>query len=381
MDKYDVVVIGLGAMGSAASYQLAKHGAKVLGIDQFTPPHKYGSSHGETRITRQAIAEGKEYVPLVLRANEIWREIEAETSAKLYTQTGILIMASNAAEKPNKFVDNTITAAEQYAIKHSELTVDQIKSRFPQFNIQGDEKGYFEDGAGFLNAEACVKAELELAQKYGAELHYAETFVNYLQEADYIVVTTNKGEYRTEKLVFTVGPWVQNILPAKARNVIKIYRQVLYWFEIAGNNEQFDAASFPVFNWEFNTAHEDFIYGFPSLDGKSVKVATEQYDATTNPTDVDRSVSAEETHVMYERYIKPYLPGLSSNCLKSEVCLYSVAPNWRFLIDFHPENRNVIIASPCSGHGFKHSAAIGEVVSDMALGKEPTIDTSAFSFE
>ncbi len=160
MSKYDAIVIGLGAMGSATVYQLAKKGKRVLGIDQYNPPHTLGSSHGETRITRQAIAEGKEYVPLVLRANEIWKEIERESGKELYTQTGIIIMASNAVDKPNKFVDNTIAAANEYDITHSELTSQEISDKFPQFNIKGDEKGYFENGAGFLRAEECIKAQL-----------------------------------------------------------------------------------------------------------------------------------------------------------------------------------------------------------------------------
>jgi sarcosine oxidase len=381
MNKYDSIVIGLGAMGSASVYQLAKKNQHVLGIDQFTPPHVYGSSHGETRITRQAIAEGKAYVPLVLRANEIWKEIEQETGKELYTKTGILIMASNVDEKPNKFVDDTIAAAKEYGIEYTELNDAAIKERFPQFNTEGHEKGYFEDGAGFLRAEECISAQLDLAKKYGAELNFGEKFLSYEQQQNGIIVKTDRAKYLTEKLVLTMGPWVQNVLPDQYKQTIRIYRQVLYWFEIADNSDQYQIGNFPVFNWEFNTAHEDFMYGFPSLDGKTIKVATEQYTQTTNPDDMDRSVSDEEIKAMYEQYIAPHLPDISANCVRSEACLYSLAPDWRFLIDFHPENSNVIIASPCSGHGFKHSAAIGEVISDMTAGTPPKVDISEFSFD
>jgi len=380
MKHYDSIVIGLGAMGSASIYQLAKKNQHVLGIDQFTPPHVYGSSHGETRITRQAIAEGKAYVPLVLRANEIWKDIEKETGRELYTKTGILIMASNVAEKPNKFVDDTIAAANEYGIPHSELTSEEIKERFPQFNIQGFEKAYFEEGAGFLRAEACVEAQLELANKYGATLKMGEKFLSYSQQPNGIVVTTDKAEYLTDKLVLTVGPWVQDILPNAYKDSIKIYRQVLYWFKITNDIKSYKVGNFPVFNWEFNTAHEDFIYGFPSIDGKSIKIATEQYVDTTNPDAVNRTVSNKEVKTMYEQYVAPYLPGVSSTIVRSETCLYSAAPDWRFLIDFHPDNHNVIIASPCSGHGFKHSAAIGEAISSMVEGTPTKIDIGEFSF-
>lgn len=381
MTKYDAIVIGLGAMGSASAYQLTKKGKRVLGIDQYSPPHVYGSSHGETRITRQAIAEGKEYVPLVLRANEIWREIEKETGRKLYTQTGILIMASNATNKPNKFVDNTIVAAIEYDVSHSELTAQEIKVKFPQFSISGDEKGYFEDGAGFLRAEACIEAQLELAKKNGAELRTGEKFIEYQQLSDGVLVKTDKGEYKASKLVLTIGPWVQSVLPPEYTGVIRVYRQVLYWFEIASNANRYVLGNFPVFNWEFNTAHEDFIYGFPSLDGKSIKVATEQYASTTNPNTVNREVSRAEIQNMYTQYIAPHLPDVSNKCLRAEACLYTLAPDWRFLIDHHPNDRDVIIASPCSGHGFKHSAAIGEVIADMATNTAPAVDISEFGFK
>ncbi|HSH18171.1 MAG TPA: N-methyl-L-tryptophan oxidase, partial [Candidatus Saccharimonadales bacterium] len=379
MNKYDVVVIGLGAMGSASAYQLAKQGATVLGIDQFTPPHVFGSSHGETRITRQAIAEGEEYVPLVLRANELWREIEQEISEQLYVQTDILIMASNAANKQNAFVNNTVKAARAYGIGHEELDAHVIKQRFPQFNLRGDEKGYYEPGAGYLKAEVCVKAQLQLAEKYGAKLHYGEKFTGYQQKDGHVVVRTDKAEYTADKLVLMLGPWVHDVLPQELKPAIRVYRQVLYWFEIAGDSTQFIHDNFPVFNWEFNANHEDFMYGFPTLDGKSVKVATEQYNVTTTPENVDRTVSSEEMRVMYEQYIRPNLPGLKPNCLRAEACLYTVAPNWRFMIDYVPGNPNVILASPCSGHGFKHSAAIGEVVAAMAQGTAPKIDIRKFA--
>lgn len=381
MDKLDAVVIGLGAMGSASLYQLAKGGVKALGIDQFEPPHAYGSSHGETRITRQAIAEGQEYVPLVTRANELWRQIEAETGRGLFTQTGILIMASGVTGKSNKFVDNTIAAAQACGIRHRELNAGDIKSQFPQFNVRGDEVGYYEDDAGFLHAELCIGAQLDLAKKYGARLRTQEKFLSYEQRLDGIVVTTDKAQYLADKLVLTVGPWVQRVLPEAYKQSIQIYRQVLYWFELQDDANNYTVGKFPVFNWEFNSAHEDFIYGFPSLDGRTIKIATEQYDSATDPERASRQVTSQETQAMYEQYVAAYLPGVSSRCRRAEVCLYSFAPDWRFLIDYHPDNRNVIIASPCSGHGFKHSAAIGEIISDLIQSRPARLDISEFGFD
>lgn len=379
--NYDVIVVGLGAMGSATVCQLAKRGKKVLGIDQYDPPHTFGSSHGESRIIRKAIAEGEEYVPLVLRSYEIWKEIEEESGEDLLTETGIIIMASNAVDKPNKFLESTKIAARRYGIKHRTLGLSDIESEYPQFKLQGNEKAYFESEAGFLRPELCVSAQLKLAKKHGAEIHVNEKMTSYKADENGVIVTTNKGTYRAKQAVLTVGPWVQEFLPEQYQKDVNIYRQVLYWFEVKGNADKYRLGNFPVFNWEFNTTHEDFIYGFPIIDGSNnVKVATEQYADTTNPDDVNREVSEAEIEKMYKQYIKPYLPELSSNCVRAEACMYTVAPDWDFVIDRHPEEHNVIIASPCSGHGFKHSAAIGEVLADLSTDTNPRVDISKFSF-
>lgn len=379
--KHNVIVIGLGAMGSATVFQLAKKGVKVLGIDQYSPPHTFGSSHGESRMIRKAIAEGEEYVPLVLRSYEIWSEIEKESNENLLTQTGILIMASNATDKPNKFLDSTKLAAKRYGIEHRNLGIDEINKEFPQFKAQGDEKAYFEKDAGFLRPELCIKTQLDLAKRLGADINTNERMISYEAEDDGVTVTTEKGTYHAKQIVLSVGPWIKDFLPEHYKEAINIYRQVLYWFEVGGDPDKFRLGNFPVFNWEFNTAHEDFIYGFPIMDGSnSVKVATEQYVDTTNPEEVNTHVSTHEIDKMYERYIKPYLPDLSSKCVRAEACMYSVAPDWGFVIDRHPQHQNVIFASPCSGHGFKHSAAIGEVLADLSTNSEPRIDISKFSF-
>jgi sarcosine oxidase len=379
--EYDVIVIGLGAMGSSTTYQLAKKGKKVLGIDQHDPPHTLGSSHGESRIIRKAIAEGEEYVPLVLRSYEIWKELEKESGEDLLTETGILIMASNATDKPNKFLDSTKLAAEHYSIKHRNLDAGDVQKEFSQFKLQGDEKGYFEDEAGFLRPELCVSTQLRLAKRHGAGVQVNEKLLSYEADENRVTVTTDKGTYHAKQIVLTVGPRIKDFLPEQYEKDINIYRQVLYWFEVEGNADKFRLGNFPVFNWEFNTAHEDFIYGFPIIDGSNaVKLATEQYADTTNPDEVDREVSEVEIKNMYEQYVKPYMPDLTSNCVRAEACMYSVAPDWGFVIDRHPEHHNVVIASPCSGHGFKHSAAIGEVLADLSTDSVPKVDISRFSF-
>lgn len=379
------IVIGLGAMGSAATYQLAKRGNRVLGIDRFSPPHLYGSSHGDTRITRQAIGEGSEYVPLVLRSYELWAEIERETGKKLLTVTGGLIMTGveGTLRHGSYFFNQTVASAEKYGIPHHLLDADEIKKRFPQFKLKGNERGYFEEKAGYVRPELCIEAQLELAQRYGAQLALDENVLSFAADRDdKVAVKTDKGEYEAEKLIVSAGPWVGGLLGEKHAQHFTIYRQVLYWFDVEGPISQFEAPNFPIWIWEFGTAVEDLMYGFPAIDGArgGVKLASEQYKKSTNPDTVSRDVSKQDIEEMYRRYVSPHFAGISERCVKAVSCLYTVTPDHRFVIDAHPEYPQVIVASPCSGHGFKHSAAIGEVLAQLVVEGHSEIDISAFAF-
>jgi sarcosine oxidase len=384
MQNYDVIVVGLGAMGSATTYQLAKSGVKVLGIDLYQPPHVHGSTHGDTRITRLAIGEGAEYVPLVTRSHELWRGIEQEVGYELLNKCGGLIMGVHSGVGQhgiNDFLNQTVESANQYSIKHDELSTEQIKSRFPQFNLVGSEDGYFEPEAGFLRPEKCVQAQLELATKLGATINTGERALSYEDNGTFITVKTDKSTYQANKLIISAGPWI-NELVSDFKDVFKIYRQVLYWFDLNDKSQYETYSKLPVFIWEFGGSPDDFVYGFPAIDGSEggLKVATEEYVTETTPEGTIRKVTQDEIDQMYEKYVKNKLPGLSNKCVKAASCLYTVTPDHKFVIDYHPKHKNVIVASPCSGHGFKHSAAIGEVLTQLALQGKSEIDVSAFSF-
>jgi sarcosine oxidase len=383
---FQTIVIGLGAMGSAAIFQLAKRRNKVLGIDQFSPPHTYGSSHGDTRITRQAIGEGSEYVPLVLRSYEIWKEIERETGKKVLAVTGGLIMTSveGGMRHGSNFFNQTVVSAEKYGIAHRLLDADEISKEFPQFNLKGNEKGYFEEKAGYLRPELCIEAQLELAQRYGARLAFDEKVLAFsVKDNDSVIVKTNKGEYEAEKAILSAGPWITQLLGEKYAKNFTIYRQVLYWFDVGGSISLFEPANFPIWIWEFGTMVEDLMYGFPAIDGVQggVKIAFEQYKTATTPDTVSRKVSKQEIEEVYKRNVQRHFVGLSESCVKAVTCLYTVTPDHSFVIDRHPEFPQVIVASPCSGHGFKHSAAIGEVLAQLVTEGRSAIDVSAFSFK
>lgn len=383
---YDVAVVGLGAVGGAALYNLAKRKARVLGIDRFSPPHPFGSSHGDTRITRQAIGEGECYTPLSLRSYELFREIGALAGADLLQETGGLIMTSGNSNSllhgRNDFLEETIRAARKYDISHSVMNAREIAAAFPQFKLSGDEIGYYEPAAGFLRPENCVRAQLLLAEQLGVDLRRNEVVTDLVIENDNsVIVRTDKKEYHASKVVLSIGSWVKRFLGEKYKGLFSVSRQVLYWFDASESHESFLPGRFPIFIWAFGNG--DWVYGFPAVDGYGggVKVASEQHDTEVEPDVVSRNVTEEEIGDMHNRYIAGRFHTLYPRCIKTVVCLYTKTPDSNFIIDVHPENQNIIIASPCSGHGFKHSAAVGEVLAQMALGEPRQIDISPFSIK
>jgi sarcosine oxidase len=382
--KFDAIVIGLGAMGAAAVYQLAKRGAKVLGLDRYAPPHTLGSSHGETRITRVACGEGLEYTPLALRSNDLWREIERGTGASLLVQNGFASIAGKqrAAKAGNiEFLEVTIAAAQAAGIEYEILDGREFRRRFPAFAVKDDDTVYFDRVGGFLRPESCIEAQLKLAKQHGAEIRLHEQALSFEDGSRAVRVKTRSGEYAANTLIVAAGPWLPELIGAQLMPGVKVTRQVVCWFrgKESARFADFQPERFPAFVWQVPAPQ--ISYGFPALGGPEdgVKISTEQYGVSADPEAMDREVSAAERDALYENYVAPYFPGLDRTCVRSAVCLYTSVPDSRFVIDWHPAHARVIVASPCSGHGFKHSAAIGEAVAQMALG-EPHLDLSAFRF-
>jgi sarcosine oxidase len=385
-NEFDTIVCGLGAMGSAAVYQLAKRGNRVLGLDRFSPPHVNSSSHGESRIIRQAIGEGEEYVPLVLRSYELWREIENETGKKLLTITGGLSLESQNSEavmhRRRDFLDQAIRCAEKFNVRHEILDTADIRKRFPQFAVT-DERAYYEHETGFLRPELCIEAQLHLARKHGAVVQTDEPVVSIESRGDSgVTVETSHGTYYAEKVIITAGPWIARFIPPAYARLFKVYRQVMYWFDIREDcRSTFAPPAFPIFIWIFGRGGEFGFYGFPTLNGKTIKVATEQFTAITDPDHAQRAVDTEEEQFMYKDYVQGRLPGISDRCGTAASCLYTTTPDSNFVIDAHPDNDRIMIASPCSGHGFKHSAAIGEALAEKVIYGNSQIDISSFSMK
>jgi sarcosine oxidase len=379
MTAADVLVVGLGAMGSAACYQLAARGVSVIGFDRYEPPHEFGSTHGETRITRLAIGEGSEYVPLVRRSHELWPEIERQSGARLLTRSGGLVLASAGS----RFLDQTRASARQYGIAHENLSNAEVRRRFPMFAVDRQTEGYFEPEAGYVRPEAAVRAQLELARRHGARLRLGERVQEWTAGAAGVTVRTARGRYRAEQLVLCAGPWLSELFP-EADGVFAVYRQLQYWFPIRDGYERL--RDMPIFVWDFGDEQGGFVhlvgfYGFPAVDGPDggVKVAAESYDHTTTPDCRPHPASRSEAAEMYRRCVASRLPWLGSHPVRTVSCLYTSTRGSRFVIDRHPAHDAVLIVSACSGHGFKHSPAIGEAVAQWVTGGATGVDLGAFS--
>jgi sarcosine oxidase len=366
-------------MGSAACFQLAARGVSVTGIDQYAPPHPWGSSHGDTRITRLAIGEGREYVPLVQRATDLWREIERGTGARLLTETGMLLLAHPSSP----FLRETRAAAREYAIEHEDLSNAELRARFPMFTAGEQIEAYYEPRAGYLRAEAAIAAQLELARRHGAELRLGERVERWTASPNGVTVTTGSGSCEAGQLLLCAGAWIAELF-ADARDIFAVYRQLLYWFPIRRGYEQL--RSMPVFVWDLGGerrpfVHLDCFYGFPAIDGPQggVKVGTESYEQTTAPDGRQHPASELEIGQMYAGYVAPHLPWLGAEPLRTVSCLYTSTRAGAFVIDRHPEHDAILIVSACSGHGFKHSPAIGEAVAQLLTGHQPAVDLTPFS--
>lgn len=376
----DAIVVGLGAVGSAAIYQLSKQTPNVLGLDQFAPPHTLGSTHGDTRITRQAIGEGTHFVPLALRSYQIWRDLEKLSNESLLTLTGGLFVGqqNSSVQTRNKtgWLDTTIQAAGQFSIPHRILDLSALRREFPPFQFDPNDVGYYEPEAGFLHPERCVSVQLEQARIHGATIRTNERMLSFQSTRAGITIQTDQATYHTQKLILTTGAWLtESLRDTPYANLLRVYRQVLYWFDIQNNYAQYTPDKMPVFIFS-----DRDVYGFPAVNGPNggLKLATETYAHPTSPQHVNRMVSSAETNLMYDHFVAPLLPDLNPVCVKSAVCLYTMTPNGDFVIDQHPAYPNVLLASACSGHGFKHSAAVGQVLAELALSGRTEFDTSSF---
>lgn len=366
--SYDVIVLGLGAMGSSAAYQLSRKRVKVLGLERFSPPHDLGSSHGQTRIIREAYFEDPRYVPLIQRAYELWDELERVSATRLCHLTGgVMIGPPNGA-----LLQGALASAQAHRLEYRQMTAAQIHDQFPALRPPPSMAGLWEPRSGILFPEVCIKAHLTLAQRQGAELRFQEKVLEWSAHGDRVQVRTDQSEYEAGRLILAAGSWLPYLWP-QCPVPLRVERQTMFWLS-PRKKLLFEAGTCPVHVWE----HEPnrIFYGFPNL-GQGVKLACHDRGPETHPDFVDREVDGAETAGIL-KLADLFLPDLGRTVLNQSVCLYTRTPDGHFLIDRHPRHPQVLIASPCSGHGFKFSSVIGEILADLARDRQPPFDLSLF---
>lgn len=358
MTIHDVIVLGAGGVGSAATYHLAKRGASVLALDRFPAGHDRGSSHGETRIIRQAYFEHPDYVPLLLRSYELWAELEQAIGQQLFYQVGLL----QAGPADGVVVPGVLQSARQHHLSVDEFDAAETMRHFPAFRIPSDAKVVFERKAGYLRVEQCVRAHLACAERHGAKLQLDESIQSWSPDPSGFRVETSRGSHLAKQLVITAGPWAPNLLQQVGVR-FRVLRKHLHWFEASDPQLHRDAGC-PTFLFELP---EGVFYGFPIMDDWGLKVAEHSGGTeTTDPLDDDRTPEPLDQQRV-AKFMKSWIPSATAKSTRHAVCFYTMTPDEHFLVDRHPEHPQVVLTAGLSGHGFKFTSVLGQIMADLTL--------------
>ena len=355
----DVIVIGTGAVGSAATYYLARKGVDVIGLDRFPAAHDKGSSHGQTRIIRLAYFEHPNYVPLLERSYELWEELEKVSGVDLYTESGLIQVGPPGGE----IVSGVRQSAGLHNLTVEDVTQSDLKDFYPGFSIPDGMEAVFEKRAGFLKVEKCIQTFLNLAQDSGARLHTGIEVLDWESDSsERVSVITNDGVFTADKVIITAGAWVGDLLDRLDVH-LTVVRKPLFWFQ-TNNVYELDSGC-PAFFYE---TPEGSFYGFPSIDELGLKVAEHTGgEPVMDPLNVDRSRRrADEVKIEY--FLQEYLTGMNSPTLTDhKVCMYTRSPDEDFIIDKVEEYPQISYVAGLSGHGFKMASVLGEIMAHMAI--------------
>jgi sarcosine oxidase len=367
----DVIVVGLGAMGSATLFHLAQRGVRAVGFDTYGPPHALGSTHGLSRIIRESYYEHPRYVPLVQRAYELWSDLERRSARRLFHQTGGLMIG----DRDGVLVSGALRSAQEHRLPHELLSADAVHDRFPAFTLPNDMVGFFEPRAGVLDPEGCVDAYLSLAAAAGAEVRPNEPVRQWTVAGGRVRVTTVSGEYEAARVALCAGAWTPDLLDGDDI-ALRVERQVMHWFTPARDLELLSIARCPIAMTEYAA---DRIFYFVPDSGDGVKAAIHHEGEITHPDRVRRDVDPNEVEPV-RRLLAKYLPGANGALRGSAACLYTDTVDGHFLITPHRRDPEVLVVSACSGHGFKFASAIGEAAADLLMGLSRP-DLAAFGRE
>jgi sarcosine oxidase len=370
---FDVIVAGLGAMGSATAYHLALRGLKVLGLDRWAPGHTFGSSHGDSRIIREAYFEHPMYVPILRRAYDLWRELEQRSDETLLHEIGGLMIGPPDGE----LVTGALRSVAEFGIAHDVLSPADVRARYPAFHLSPGEIAVVDRRAGYLDPDRCNAAHLRVATAAGATLRFNEAVVSWTANDDGVRVETSQGSYTADHLVLSVGARMPQLLDVRLPLVVE--RQMLFWLEPSVADTRYDPASFPIYLYEYGgESGFSWCYGFPRLP-RGIKAAVMHKGETVADADaVRRSVDDAEVEPL-RRALSTLLPDVARAPVReSAVCLFTNTPDLHFIIDMHPAQPRVVISSACSGHGFKFASAIGEIQADLVTTGQSRFDLRPF---
>ena len=369
---YHTIIVGLGGMGSAAAYHLAARGEKVLGIERFSPAHRNGSSHGHSRIIRQAYFEHPSYVPLLKRAFSHWDDLARQADEDLLHLTGGL----NLGLPDSDVITGTLASVRAHDLPHEYLNAAEIRRRYPAFTPGDDIVGVFERNAGYVVPEAAVRTHLRLAAQHSATLRFNEVVQSWQATESGVTVTTDQRTYTADHLILAPGAWAPELMHDLGLP-LRVERRVLLWFDPIGGEAPFDEANFPVYIWDCGEGVS--FYGFPKQPGTpGIKVAIHTVGQQCAPDTINRALSDHDVASLQD-LVRERVPALLGPMRDYETCMYTLTPDEHFVIAKHPTHPQVVLASPCSGHGFKFTPVIGEVLADLAMHGRTNHDISLFS--
>jgi sarcosine oxidase len=357
-EHFDAIVVGIGTMGAATCYQLARRGLRVLGLEQFGIPHAMGAHHGHSRMIRLAYFEHPDYVPLLARAYEAWRELEEQSGQRLLHVTGGIYMGPEGSE----LVEGALRSCQHHQLKHDLLNRHELQRRFPQFVTPAGYHGLYEDQAGFVLPEMAVTAYARLALLAGAQLRGYEPASDWQADGKKMTVTTTRGNYSCDRIIFTAGAWTRKLL-ASLKIPLRVTRQTLGWFW-PQKPAEFSLGKFPV--WFMETENSHGHYGFPMFsESLGFKLGLHKPAEAVDPDCVDRTFQEDDVAGL-RQFLEAHIPSAAGPLLSASVCLYTVSPDSHFILDQLPSDSRVTWASGFSGHGFKFAGVIGEALADLA---------------
>ncbi len=372
MERWEAIVVGAGAMGTSALAHLARRGVRALGVEQFSLNHAHGSSHGRTRLLRTVYAEGPQYVPWVLRARELWQALEAETHRELFRPTGILQLGGPSGDQ----LDRALASARRRRIPHARLTAAQVRERFPAFHPADGTRAVFDPGGGVLFPERCLAAHARVAEERGARWNFNERVRAWSADADGVTVETSRGDYRADQLVIAAGAWVGHLVPSLPFHPL-VERQSVFWFEPRRNEMEFAPERMPGFTWDAGGGPDRYFYGTPDF-GDGPKFAGFSGHPVASADRVPRTIARRERAGVV-RFVRQRFPDAAGPIRSETTCLFTHTPDRDFVLDRLPGRARVVVASPCSGHGFKFASVIGEAIAELVVDGRTRLNRRPFS--